>query len=263
MSPRILVVEGDPDQAVLVDRVFRDLGRDGQLAALLRDGEAAVAWLSRALATAPTLVLLDLDLPGDEGFDLLRRIRRAWRGLPVVVQSGDEDDGRIRRAYELGANSYIVKPRDLGEATDAYGKLLRYWTGANVAPEPAAPAAPARTTGRVLLVEDDPALLEALASALEGQGHAVVRAGNGEEALARLRADPAIRLVVLDAVLPVMDGWALRDAMKGDPRWAGLPVVVISAYEDRLRERPIDSAAFFPKPFPVEEFLRSIARFGA
>lgn len=268
MSARIVLVEGNPDHAILLERAFRDLGRDGELAAILRDAEGAAEHLfgSADGRPAPTLLLLDLDLPGDDGFGLLRRIRRsrALGTLPVVVQSAGDDEILIRRAYEAGANSFIVKPGDAAEALEAYGKLLAYWTGANVGPEipRPAPAAPRRVR-RVLLVEDDPAMLGALSAAVEDRGHEVVRARDGREALERLKSDLGIRLVVLDAVLPVMDGWALRDAMKADPRMAAIPVIVITAYEDRVRARPIDSAAFFAKPFPVEDFLTSIERLGA
>lgn len=266
MSPRIVLIEGDPDQAILVERLFRRLGRDSQLAALFRDLPSAAAWIFReaAAGTPPTLVLLDLDL-GDEAFRLLRQIRRSPRiaTLPVVVFSASEDDGLIGRAYERGANSFVSKPHDPEEAGGVYAKLLEYWTGANVGPELPRPAAVPLRAGRVLLVDDDPAMLEALASAIEGRGREVVRARDGREALSRLQSDPGIRLIVLDAVLPVMDGWALREAMKADPRLAAIPVVVISAYEERVRERPIESAAFFPKPFRVEDFLTSLDRLGA
>lgn len=271
MSPRIVLVEGNPDHAILFENVFRRLRREEQLAVIHRDGPAASAWIFREGAgeAPPTLILLDLDLPEGEAFRLLRQIRRSavLATLPVVAFSDAEDDALIRRAYELGANSFIAKRHELGEAVDAYGKLLDYWTTSNVGPElprpMAPPGAPARRAGRVLLVDDDPALLDALESAISDRGHAVVRARDGREALAKLQADAEIRLIVLDAVLPVMDGWALREAMKADPRLASIPVVVITAYEDRVRERPIDSAAFFPKPFPVEAFLTSIERLGA
>ncbi|HYE97700.1 MAG TPA: response regulator [Planctomycetota bacterium] len=271
MSPRIVLVEGTPDFAILIEGVFRRLGREDQLAAIFRDGPSGADWIFRETAAGrpPTLVLLDLDLADDEGFRVLRRIRRSpdLGTLPVVVFSDAGDDALILRAYELGANSFIAKAHDPGEALDAYRRLLEYWTRSNVGPDlprpPAAAAPPPRRTGRVLLVEDDVAMLDALASAIGDRGHTVVRARDGREALACLQADPAIRLIVLDAVLPVMDGWALREAMKADPRLASLPVVVITAYEKQVRERPIDSAAFFAKPFSVEAFLTSLERLGA
>jgi CheY-like chemotaxis protein len=85
------------------------------------------------------------------------------------------------------------------------------------------------TARRILVVEDDDALREALAVFLETEGFPPVEASNGAEALRCLRATGAFCLILLDLYMPVMDGWAFRAEQLRDPDLAAIPVIVISA----------------------------------
>jgi len=85
----------------------------------------------------PTLLLLDLKMPRMDGFDVLEWVRsqKSLRRLLVVVFSSSEEIGDINRAYDLGANSYLVKPADFDELLKLAEDLGRYWLVRNIFPE--------------------------------------------------------------------------------------------------------------------------------
>ncbi|HET9552004.1 MAG TPA: response regulator [Anaeromyxobacteraceae bacterium] len=113
----------------------------------------------------------------------------------------------------------------------------------------------------ILLVEDDFAIRETVAEVLAGEGFQVTCAANGAEALARLEAMKQPGLILLDLMMPVMDGWQFRTAQRRDPRFASIPVVVLSAgagMESELGGLAPD--AFLPKPFELDRLLRTVGR---
>jgi CheY-like chemotaxis protein len=111
---------------------------------------------------------------------------------------------------------------------------------------------------RVLVVDDDEIIRGFLAEALADEGYEVRAAGEGAHALATLRGWPA-ELIVLDLMMPVMDGWAFRAVQRQDPELAHIPVVVLSATREvQLQARPLDVAAVFAKPFDLDELLTVI-----
>ena len=121
-----------------------------------------------------------------------------------------------------------------------------------------------KALGRILLVEDDLAIRDALAEVLEALGYSVRCAGNGAEALEILAAaaEELPTLIVLDLMMPVMDGFAFREAARRVPRLADIPVMVVSASDvtsvPRLAE--LDAAAFLAKPFELERFVEEVHR---
>ncbi len=117
-------------------------------------------------------------------------------------------------------------------------------------------------TGRILLVEDDDALREALREVLVDEGFGVECAANGQEALEQLDRNPAPDLIVLDLVMPVMDGWAFRNAQRLTPRLARIPTMVLSASfpPDSPRMRSLEAQAVLSKPVSIDRLLRVMQR---
>jgi CheY-like chemotaxis protein len=132
---RVLVVEDDADIVVLLREAFTECGlRPPILEAA--DGDAALAYLEgvdpyqdRSLYPLPTLVLLDLKLPGRDGLEILEWIRahERFRQLPVVVLTSSASNQDMERAYSSGANSYLVKPPTFGEITAMVQMLSTFW----------------------------------------------------------------------------------------------------------------------------------------
>jgi CheY-like chemotaxis protein len=112
---------------------------------------------------------------------------------------------------------------------------------------------------QVLLVEDDIDVREAVADTLEEAGYHVHPARNGQEALALLRGG-SLRpcLILLDLMMPVMDGWQFREEQLRDPALAGIPVVALSAHGGI---DAIDAAAHLRKPVELHTLIDTVARF--
>ncbi len=110
---------------------------------------------------------------------------------------------------------------------------------------------------RILLVDDDPALREALTEALESDGHRVEGAVNGADALAKLRGGARPDVILLDLMMPVMDGWQFRAAQLEDADHAAIPVIVITAAG--VLKQDIDARQILRKPFRLEDLYQAIA----
>ncbi len=119
------------------------------------------------------------------------------------------------------------------------------------------------STGHILLVEDDDALRQVLAEVLADEGFQVDAAANGQAALDHLRdGGRAPDLILLDLVMPVMDGWTFRNEQRHDARLARIPTVVLSASfpPDSPRMRALQAEAILSKPVSIERLMRAVHR---
>lgn len=132
----ILLVEDNPDDEALTLRALRkhDLADE---VVVVRDGAEALAFFYEATRAGqeplPELVLLDLKLPKVDGLQVLKILRddAHTRRLPVVVLSSSSEERDIVQSYDLGANSYVRKPVDFAEFSEAVRQLGIYWLGLN------------------------------------------------------------------------------------------------------------------------------------
>ena len=113
----------------------------------------------------------------------------------------------------------------------------------------------------ILIVDDDPDLQEALADLLQTRGYRVSRADDGAKALQRLRQSDAPCLILLDLMMPVMDGHEFLAHRNADPVLAGIPVVVISAGRHPQGSVAPGAAEVLYKPFESDDLLRTIQRY--
>ncbi|HEX9815460.1 MAG TPA: response regulator [Candidatus Thermoplasmatota archaeon] len=125
----VLLVEDSEDDILIVERAFKLLGLGHELHSFAT-GEEAIASLD-AGTVRPDLILLDINLPGLSGFEVLRRIRnnRLVHAVPVTVLSASDRERDVAEAYEAGANSYLVKPIKFEQFTQLLRQWNEYWTG--------------------------------------------------------------------------------------------------------------------------------------
>jgi CheY-like chemotaxis protein len=138
----ILVAEDDPNDAFLLKRCFLRAGITVQID-FVADGQEAIDYLQRDASSfdpprpQPELLLLDLKMPKLDGFDVLSWIRGQSRlkRLPVTVLTSSSLRADINRAFDLGANSYIVKPSNADAFAEISQRLYDYWLKLNASPD--------------------------------------------------------------------------------------------------------------------------------
>jgi len=112
---------------------------------------------------------------------------------------------------------------------------------------------------RILVADDDASSVEALCELLESEGHHVVRAENGRDALARLREGDEFCVILLDVMMPVMNGYEFREQQLQDPELASIPVILVTA-DGHAREKASEMKTdrYFQKPLSPPELLKAI-----
>ena len=133
----ILLVEDDRDHVELTMGVLKELKVEHEIV-VARDGAQALDFLLGGnMSVQPTLILLDLNMPRINGLDVLKRIRseESTKRIPVVILTTSREEKDVIDSYNLGANSYIIKPVDYEQFTIAVEQLGLYWLQLNIPPE--------------------------------------------------------------------------------------------------------------------------------
>ena len=214
----VLVVEDD-DRAAELMRVL--LESEGFAVVRAASGEEA---LTVAPGQPLSLITLDVQLPGMDGWEVLSRLREQplLATIPVLVVSGHIDDPTM--AVAGGAAAILQKPVSRGELN---GSLLALGLGHDVG-----------RSRTVLVVDDDPLAVELIAAFLPAPAYVVVRAYGGAEAISlakRLRPE----LVLLDLMMPEVTGFDVVEALRGDPITARIPILVVTAKQIGPEDREV------------------------
>ncbi len=115
----------------------------------------------------------------------------------------------------------------------------------------------------VLVVEDEPYLCDLIADVLEAEGYVPTKAANGLEALNRMVAGPP-QLILLDLMMPVMDGWEFMAALRSNPLWADIPVIIITAvYDVASTQQETGAKAVITKPFDIDQLIDIVNSYAA
>ena len=130
---RVLLVEDNPDDLELAQLAFAR-GEHPTAVDVARNGEEALDYLFAQRREPPQVVLLDIKLPLVDGIDVLRRIKAdpRTRAIPVVMLTSSAQDRDLQACYDLGVNSYIVKPVDMEQFMAAVNNIGVYWLGLNL-----------------------------------------------------------------------------------------------------------------------------------
>lgn len=131
----IALVEDNPDDEALTIRALKKHGISNQIV-ILRDGVEALAFFLDSKQPLPQLVLLDLNLPRLNGLEVLQRLRAEPRTrlLPIVILTSSNEERDLVEGYRLGANSYVRKPVDFVQFSEAVHQLGLYWLVLNQVP---------------------------------------------------------------------------------------------------------------------------------
>ena len=155
----MLLVEDDPNDILLIQRAFAKACLVNPLK-VVRDGEEALNYLAgsgdfsdRGRFPLPSLILLDLKLPRKSGLEILQWLRQqpALKHIPVIVLTSSKESSDVSRAYDLGANSYLVKPVGFEGLLELVKSIGMYWLILNKTPEPAGNPSMIPPSGRPLL----------------------------------------------------------------------------------------------------------------
>jgi len=205
----VLLIDDDP---TVHDLLQRALSRRGFRVESAWDGASG---LSRARELKPDAILLDVLMPGMDGWSVLAALKahEELAHIPVVMVTLVDEESL---GFSLGATDYLTKPVDPDRLTALLARLS------------------AKTGATVLVVDDDHAVRERIGRIVAERGWHSVMAENGQEALERM-AELRPDLILLDLVMPEMDGFAFVAALRGDTRWRNVPVVVITS-KDLTRE---------------------------
>jgi CheY-like chemotaxis protein/two-component sensor histidine kinase len=201
--------------------------------------------LKLAKELRPLAITLDAIMPDLDGWSVLAALRQDsdLAEIPVIMVTILDEH---RRAVALGAAGYLSKPIDRERLHRLVGRFR----------------APARST-KVLLVEDDSVQRERVRSWLEGQQWTVQEAGNGREALARLQADTP-DMILLDLMMPEMDGFSVVAALQKESSWRDIPVIVVTSRdldaEDRARLNSGVQSVLVKETFRPAELVERIRR---
>jgi signal transduction histidine kinase/DNA-binding response OmpR family regulator len=203
-APTVLVIDDDP---TVHDLMRRFLSKEGLRMQAASSGEEG---LRLAKALRPTAITLDVLMPEMDGWSVLARLKTDpdLADIPVIMLSIVHDQ---HLGYALGAVEYLTKPIDW----ERLGAILRKYR----CPHPPC---------SMLVVEDDGAMRQRLRDALEEQGWMVTEADNGRVALERLE-EVRPELILLDLMLPEMDGFAFIEALRHQDAWRSVPIVVVTA----------------------------------
>jgi CheY-like chemotaxis protein/signal transduction histidine kinase/CHASE3 domain sensor protein len=227
------------------------------------DGDSAFRMLN---SNDYQCVILDLNLPDISGLDLLDKIKEVERfsALPVIVNTAMELDKTSVSRLMKYANAMVVKTnkssdRLIDEVNLFLNKVSNAPIAGSIAAKVAASAGKDGVKGKkVLIVDDDMRNIFALSSALQGYDMNVEIAGDGEEAIAKLENIADIDIVLMDIMMPKMDGYEATRYIRKQSKWARLPVIALTAKAMKDdREKCIEAGAndYITKPVDMDRLI--------
>jgi PAS domain S-box-containing protein len=208
----ILAIDDDPAVRELLTRL---LAREGFDVIGCASGEEG---LLRAKECRPDAILLDVLMKGRDGWSVLRSLKAdaELAKIPVIMVTIVDDK---KQGYALGASEYLTKPVDVGQLST----MLRQFKGD-------------RGTGNILIVEDDPDSRDFVGRRLRDWGWHVTWAANGEQGLQKI-SEQVPSLIILDLMMPGMDGFEFLERLRMEEKWQGIPVVILSAMDLTSEQR--------------------------
>jgi HAMP domain-containing protein/CheY-like chemotaxis protein len=259
---RLLVVEDNPAEQLSIRELLGHHDIDVSVAA------TGVEALNAVTEKTYDCMVLDLRLPDMTGFEVLERLRDTPSGdLPVVVFTGKdlspEEDARLHTL----ARSVVVKGVESPERLLDETALFLHRVVADLPPEKQKMldrlhrSDDALVNRKVLVVDDDVRNIFALSSVLERRGMVVLTAGTGREAISILESTPDVAIVLMDIMMPEMDGYETMQVLRQNPALRRLPIIALTAKAMKGdREKCLEAGAseYLAKPVNTEQLLSAL-----
>jgi CheY-like chemotaxis protein len=260
---RLLVVEDNPAERLSITEL---LGYDDVDIVTAETGAGAIEAMQR---DPMDCVVLDLRLPDMSGFDVLERIRNneTLSDVPVVVFTGRELSPEEDAQLHAMARSVVVKGvesperlldetalflhRVIGDLPAEKQRMLEWLHNSDET----------LVGQKVLLVDDDARNIFALSSVLERRGMQVLTATTGREAISMLEETPNLAIVLMDIMMPEMDGYQTMQVIRANPRFRRLPIIALTAKAMKGdREKCLEAGAsdYLAKPVNTEQLLSAL-----
>jgi len=210
-NPVVLVIDDDP---VVLDLMSRFLAREGFTVRTADNGKAGI---ELAKSIRPAAITLDVMMPGMDGWAVLSALKAdpETAAIPIVMVTINDNK---EMGFALGAADYLSKPVDWGRLA---GLIKRLGSG---------------DSRQVLVVEDEAGAREMIERALKKDGWDVTSAENGRVALDKISASRP-SLILLDLMMPEMDGFEFLNRLRHNPAWQNIPVIVLTAKDLTADER--------------------------
>jgi len=256
---KLLVVEDDDVQRMSVVEL---IGNGDVNTTAVATGQEA---LSKLQQEDFDCVVLDLKLPDMTGFELIEKLQTNGRSdMPIIVYTGKDLTRKEERHLKRVAASIIIKEADSPERLLAETALFLHRVEANL-PEPKRRMIeqlnrkdPVLAGRKVLIVDDDVRNIFALTSALEAYSINVVHAENGQKGIELLKATPGIEAVLMDIMMPEMDGYEAISAIRDMEEFQKLPIIALTAKAmkaDRDHCLEVGASDYIAKPLDIDQLL--------
>lgn len=207
----VLVIDDDPSVRQIMSHFLSQKGFDVQVAANGEDG------LEMAINIIPDVIILDVMMPGKDGWSVLKALKKdlSLSNVPVILVTMVENRGL---GFSLGAVEYLTKPIDRNRLADVINRCLRH-----------------KSHGSVLIVDDDEDMRESMQDILRIDGWDVVAVSSAESAFSSIGSNPP-SLILLDMMMPTMNGFEFMGQLRDNPRWRSIPVIVVTGKELSAKE---------------------------
>jgi len=257
---RLLVVEDNDAQRMSIVEL---IGNGDVVTTAVSDGAAALDALK---SEEFDCMVLDLKLPDMSGFELIEKIQEelGQKDLPIIIYTGKELTEKEETQLRKVTDAIIVKEVNSPERLLAETALFLHRVEANL-PEPKRRILeqlhrrdPVLAGRKVLVVDDDVRNIFALTSALEANNMIVVHAENGQEGIEVLQSTPGIEAVLMDIMMPGMDGYETTRAIRQINDFRHLPIIALTAKAMKAdREKCIEAGAsdYISKPLDIDQLL--------
>lgn len=255
----VLIVEDNP---LTVYTLIEYLKKIGLTISVARNGEEA---LRQVKTLQPSLILLDIMLPGIDGFETCQRLKNSFdtKEIPVIFMTAFSESTNKVKAFEVGGTDYITKPFDIKEVVarietrltiQKLQKRLHTRNLSLVRHEGTEKAV-------ILVAEDNEMTLHVLCGYLEKLGFRTIRMRTGEATLTYLKEQPVPDLILLDVMMPGIDGFETCCQIKANPLTKEIPVIFMTALTDmshKIKAFEVGGADYITKPHHYAEVLARV-----